>query len=137
MFFYGISADISLGKGYIWTCFEPGCSIVNYDLMSNPSNKRLMSGISGDICELSVSKKYIIGRVCEKNEYSEKHNIGIEGYFILDKINLKKTLGMDKDKFINECKKLKIDDVNLQYSSPIDPVFDPYYWYVILMNKFD
>jgi len=132
LFVYGIGADVPLGKKYVWTCFEPGCSITNHELMWNPSNDKLMSGISGDVYELSVNRQYIVGKVCQ-NEYSKKHSIGTTGYFILDKINLKKSLGMNKDAFMKECKKLSISTKS-KYNSPLDLVYDPRYWYMLLQD---
>jgi len=138
MFFYTVLLETPLGKGYVWDCYEPGCSVINDKLTWDPSNKNLMPGITGDICELSLTDQYIFGRVCEPNVYSKEHNSSdTVGYFILDKINLTKKLGMSHEEFLQECKKSDISNCRLKYSAPLSVVYDPYYWYIIISDMFE
>jgi len=131
LFFYGLVTDRSLGKGYRMVYLEPGCVIFGHK-----------NGIYGDVIKFSISKRFIIGIVDKPNRWMKKVlkegyiNETYEGYFIIDKYNHTKKMKMKKKEFLLECKK-NLKDCNLRYGSGLDPVYDPYYWYVILMNKFD
>jgi len=135
MFFYSAFGPW-LGGGFAWNCYEPGCVINNEELMWNPSDKTLLPGIYGDTCELKLTRQYIIGKVCEPNEWMKEHEKGYnpEGYFILDKFNRRKTVGMNYKEFKQKCKKLNLGDCSLSYKSPFWLLFNPFYWPIIFLN---
>jgi len=130
MYFYTVLLDIPLGKGFKWTCFEPGCVIID---------DRSKIAIYGDVEKLALNCQYILGKVGKPNEWMIEHENGfnIGGYFILDKINLTKKLGMSHEEFLQECKKSDISNCRLKYSAPFWMVYDPYYWYIMILDMFE
>ena len=116
------------------SCLEPGCIIYGQQYSSDD--------VYGNVEKFSISKKYIIGKVSKPNEWmidmiEEKFiKENPEGYFIIDKFKHITKLKMTKKDFLKECKTLNMD-CTLKYNAPFWAVYNPYYWYVILMNKFD
>ncbi|MEA2027687.1 MAG: hypothetical protein U9N49_01750 [Campylobacterota bacterium] len=129
MFFYLASLDTPLGQNFKWTCFEPGCIIINDEIPN--------IGVYGDIEELSVTNQYIFGKVAKPNQWMQENenNYSIEGYFILDKFNYQKDLAMTKEKFQKKCKKLKIGNCKLKYAAPIHVIYDPFYLWMLFKDK--
>jgi len=135
MFFYSAFGPW-LGGGFAWNCYEPGCVINNEELMWNPSDKTLLPGVYGDTCELKLTRRYIIGKVCEPNEWMKEHEPGYNptGYFIIDKFNRHKKEGMDLEEFRKECQRLDLGACSLNNKSPFFLLFNPFYWPIIFLN---
>ncbi len=131
---YIIVSNVKLGHGFGWTCYEPGCTVTNLKLQKDPSNTKYMKGIFGDVDKFNMNHQYIIGKVAKPNAYSIEHNLDLdpEGYFILDKINNKKIMGMTKNELTQKCRKHGIDDCSLKKYGILSLIYDPYYWYIIL-----
>jgi len=122
MFLYLAFAGMNLGKGYSWTCFEPGCAILKNDSHF---------GVYGDVTELNFDSKYIIGKVGKPNQWLTEHDDGgvAEGYFVLNKNLGTKKFGLSEKEFNQECHTLQISDCALFKFSVLSAIYNPLHWW--------
>lgn len=120
IFIYVSGNGLSLGKGYRWSCFEPGCVILR--------DSKIL--IYGNVTEFNFNEKYIIGKVGKPNPWLVKHEGGGApiGYFIVNKKTNAKAIGLDEEKFEQLCIKLNIDSCTLKKYTLFSFIYDPFYW---------
>ena len=119
MLIYFLITDRDFGKGYHVTCFEPGCVIVKDSYIQ----------INGQVVAVNFDRKYIVGKVGKPNAWLIEHDNGgdPEGYFIVNKDQGGRQVGLTKSQFEQACTELDITSCDLYKYGIFSIMYNPFY----------